>query len=66
MEAEFTYETSVNIYQTTLRNKWEDSHLHTRLRENMKLFWMDYLHDDFVICGMWGQTDKATTAYFKT
>jgi hypothetical protein len=36
MEAASTYETSVNFYQTTRRNIPEDSHLHTRLRENLK------------------------------
>jgi hypothetical protein len=28
MEVASTYETSVNLYQTTRRNKPEDSHLH--------------------------------------
>jgi hypothetical protein len=36
MEAAITSETSVNFYQTTRRNKPEDSHFHTRRRENMK------------------------------
>jgi hypothetical protein len=36
MEAISTYETSVNFYQTTRRNIPEDSHLHTRRRENLK------------------------------
>jgi hypothetical protein len=36
MEAVSTYETSVNFYQTTRRNIPEDSHLHTRRRENLK------------------------------
>jgi hypothetical protein len=31
-----TSETSVNFYQTTLHNIPEDSHLHTRRRENLK------------------------------
>jgi hypothetical protein len=31
-----TSETSVNFYQTTRRNISEDSHLHTRRRENLK------------------------------
>jgi hypothetical protein len=30
MEAESTYETSVNFYQTTRRNIPEDSHLHKK------------------------------------
>jgi hypothetical protein len=36
MEAANTSETSVNFYQTTWRNNPEDSHLHTRRRENLK------------------------------
>jgi hypothetical protein len=36
MEAASTYETSVNFYQTTRRNNPEDSHLHSRRRENLK------------------------------
>jgi hypothetical protein len=36
MEAVSTPETSVNIYQTTRRNIPEDSHFHTRRRENLK------------------------------
>jgi hypothetical protein len=36
MEAASTSETSVNSYQTTWRNNPEDSHLHTRRRENLK------------------------------
>jgi hypothetical protein len=36
MEAVSTSETSVNIYQTTLRNIPGDSHLHTHRRENLK------------------------------
>jgi hypothetical protein len=36
MEAVSTSETSVNIYQTAGRNIPEDSHLHTRRRENLK------------------------------
>jgi hypothetical protein len=35
MEAASASETSVN-YQTTRRNNIEDSHLHTRRRENLK------------------------------
>jgi hypothetical protein len=31
-----TSEMSVNFYQTTQRNSTEDSHLHTRRRENLK------------------------------
>jgi hypothetical protein len=36
MERASTSETSVNFYQATRRNKSEDSHLHTRCRENLK------------------------------
>jgi hypothetical protein len=36
MEAESTCETSVNFYQTTRRYNPEDSHLHSRRRENLK------------------------------
>jgi hypothetical protein len=36
MEAAITSETSVNLYQTTRRKNSEESHLHTRRRENMK------------------------------
>jgi hypothetical protein len=35
MEAASVSETSVNFYQTTRRNNPEDSHLHTRRRENL-------------------------------
>jgi hypothetical protein len=36
MEAVNSFETSVNIHQTTECNFLEDSHLHTRRRENLK------------------------------
>jgi hypothetical protein len=36
MEAASTSETPVNFYQTTRRKNSEDSHLHTRRRENLK------------------------------
>jgi hypothetical protein len=36
MEAARTSERLVKIYQTTRRNNPEDSHLHTRRRENLK------------------------------
>jgi hypothetical protein len=36
MEAESTYETSVNVCQTTRRKNPEDSHLHISRRENLK------------------------------
>jgi hypothetical protein len=36
MEAASTSETSVKFHQTTRRNNPEDSHLHTRRRENLK------------------------------
>jgi hypothetical protein len=36
MDTVSTYKTSVRFYQTTRRNVSEDSHLHTRRRENLK------------------------------
>jgi hypothetical protein len=36
MEKEGTSETSVNFYQTARRKNPEDSHVHTRSRENLK------------------------------
>jgi hypothetical protein len=36
MEAASTSETTAYFYQTTRRNKPEDSHLHMRRRENLK------------------------------
>jgi hypothetical protein len=36
MEAASTSETAANFYQTTPHNDPEDSHLHTRRRENLK------------------------------
>jgi hypothetical protein len=36
MEAASTSEMLANVYQTTQRNNPEDSHLHTRRRENLK------------------------------
>jgi hypothetical protein len=36
MEAASTSETSANFYQTTRHYNPEDSHLHTRRRENLK------------------------------
>jgi hypothetical protein len=36
MEAESTSKTSAYFYQTTRRSNPEDSHLHTRRRENLK------------------------------
>jgi hypothetical protein len=41
MEAASTYETSVNFYQTVGRNNPEDSHLHTRRRENLESYTAD-------------------------
>jgi hypothetical protein len=43
MEAASTSEISINFYQITRRNIPEDSHLHTRCRENLKsylVFWL--------------------------
>jgi hypothetical protein len=36
IKAVSTFETSVNLYHTTRRNNLEDSHLHTRRREDLK------------------------------
>jgi hypothetical protein len=41
MEAANASETSVNFYQTTRRNKSEDSRFHTRRRENLKSHFAD-------------------------
>jgi hypothetical protein len=38
MEAGSTCETPVNLYQTTRRYNPDDSHLHTRRRENLKYY----------------------------
>jgi hypothetical protein len=38
MEAASTSQTSVNFYQTTRRYNPEDSHLHTRRRENIRSY----------------------------
>jgi hypothetical protein len=40
MEAARTSETLVNFYQTTRRYNPEDSHLHTRRRENLKSYYV--------------------------
>jgi hypothetical protein len=50
MEAESTSETSENFYQTTRRNNPEDSHLHTRRRENMnsQRFRSVYIQQNFL------------------
>jgi hypothetical protein len=49
MESASTSETSVNFYQTTQRNNPEDSHLHTRLRENLKSHNGHYLDAEEII-----------------
>jgi hypothetical protein len=58
IEAASTCETSVNFYQTTRRNNPEDSHIHTRRRENLishegcQFDWMDWQYvpaDWFVV-----------------
>jgi hypothetical protein len=55
MEAASTSETSVNFYETTLRNSPEDSHLHTSQRENLTS------HINIYIC-----TTNFLTTYFLT
>jgi hypothetical protein len=42
MEAVSTSETSANFYEITWRNIPEDSHLHTRRRENLKSSHLDF------------------------
>jgi hypothetical protein len=49
MEAVSTSETSVNFYQTTWRNIPEDSHVHTRRRENLKFKLCNILGDVYKI-----------------
>jgi hypothetical protein len=54
-----TSETSVNFYQTSRRNNAEDSHLHTRRRENLVshnftvIFDTDLLLFVFLLKGLW-------------
>jgi hypothetical protein len=48
MEAACASETSVNFYQTTRRKNPEDSHLHTRRRENLKCQNFSYFADHIV------------------
>jgi hypothetical protein len=40
MQAASTSETLVNFYHTTRRHNPEDSHLHTRRRENLKSYFL--------------------------
>jgi hypothetical protein len=49
MEAAGTFETLVQLYQTTRRYNPEDSHLRTHRRENVN----SYLRKDFVFF-LWG------------
>jgi hypothetical protein len=49
-----TSETSVNFYDTTRRNILEDSHLHTRRRENlishvMRYVFLDVKHHFYIL-----------------
>jgi hypothetical protein len=56
-----TFETSVNVYQTTRRNP-EDSHLHTRRHENLKS------HSFFTVSSLYVSlffNNKASLPYFK-
>jgi hypothetical protein len=45
MEAVSTSEASVNFYRTTRCNIREDSHLHTRRRENLKSHQLQFVKD---------------------
>jgi hypothetical protein len=51
MEAISTSEMSVSMYQTTRRNIPEDSHVHTRRRENLKyhLVWNSFWVQNFLM-----------------
>jgi hypothetical protein len=49
MEAASTFETSVNFYQTSLRNHPEDSHLHTLRRGNLKSHSINIICEKFRI-----------------
>jgi hypothetical protein len=44
IEAASTSETLVNFYETTQRYNPEDSHLHTRRRENLKSYRNDIVY----------------------
>jgi hypothetical protein len=45
-----TFETSVNVCQTTLHDIPEDSHLHTHRHENLKSYLQDDLSFSFFFC----------------
>jgi hypothetical protein len=49
MEAASSSETSANVYQTTRRKNPEDSHLHTRRRENLKSYWIHLVQWRFLV-----------------
>jgi hypothetical protein len=49
MEALSTSKTLVNFYQTTRCNNPENSHLHTRRRENLKSHSFDWLFFDWYL-----------------
>jgi hypothetical protein len=59
VETAGTTETSVNFYQTIRRNNPEDSHLHTRRRENLKS------HKSFETSNLWPFGKKNTKITIK-
>jgi hypothetical protein len=75
MEAEYTSEASVNFYQTARRNIPEDSHLHTRSRENLKshlhtpvslflqVFRLHFCMYEFLISNVWRKTNYEAVHY---
>jgi mannose/fructose-specific phosphotransferase system component IIA len=62
MEAASTSETSANFYQTTRRNIPEDSHLHTRRREQLK----SQEDDSSIELMKWKWRGKSLTCFKKT
>jgi hypothetical protein len=50
MEAATTSETSVNFFQTTRRNIPEDSHLHTRRRDNLVSYLVNNIFTTAIAC----------------
>jgi hypothetical protein len=70
MEEVSSSETSANIYQTTWRNIPEDSHLHTRRRENLKYLQLQEvlkipLHTSFCLMRIISMQIQTATHYLK-